>query len=91
MSELDIRAVLVDILTGIEPDARGATFSVDDDLQAALRLDDDDLVRFGDEVAATFGLRLGPHERSRLRSLSGAIGVVRRARPSGDALAAGVA
>jgi hypothetical protein len=82
MTELDIRAVLVDILASVEPDARGATFSVDDDLQESLRLDDDDIARFGDGVASTFGLRLPPHERARLRSLSDAIRCVRRAQSS---------
>jgi hypothetical protein len=88
MTELDIRAVLVDILAGIEPDARGATFSFEADLQDALHLDDDDLVRFGDGVAAAFGLRIAPHERARLRSLSGAVGVVRCARPVDEAVVA---
>jgi hypothetical protein len=84
MTELDIRAVLVDILATIEPDARGATFSVDADLQDALCLDDDDLARFGDGVVDAFGLRITPHERGRLRSLSGAIGLVRCAQPVVD-------
>ena len=91
MTELDIRAVLVDILAAIEPDARGATFGVDADLQDALHLDDDDLARFGDGVAAAFGLRLGAHERARLRSLSGAIGVIRRAQPFADGAVDGAA
>jgi hypothetical protein len=79
MTELDISAVLIDILARIEPDVRGATFSIDADLKEELHLDDDDLERFAAAVGDTFGVRIGRHERGLLRSLSGAIAFVRRA------------
>jgi hypothetical protein len=79
MSELDISAALVDLLARLEPDVRGATFSVDADLQEALELDDDDLEQFAVAVGKAFGVRVGRHERGLLRSLSGAIAFVRRA------------
>jgi hypothetical protein len=83
MTELDISAVLIELLSALEPDARGATISVDADLGEELGLDDGDLDRFARSVASAFGLVLTARERPLLSSLSGAIAVVRRARAEG--------
>jgi hypothetical protein len=84
MTELDISALLIDILAVIEPDARGATFSLDADLRDELGLDDDDLDRFAREVQRNFGVVIPERDRPLLCSLSGAVAIVRRARRAAD-------
>jgi hypothetical protein len=84
MTELDISALLIDILASIEPDARGATFSLDADLGDELGLDDDEFARFAGDVGRAFGVVIGARERPLLRTLAGAIAVVRHARQASD-------
>ncbi len=84
MTELDISALLIDLLSAIEPDVREATFSLDADLREELGLDDADLDRFGEGVQRLFGIAIAERDRPLLRSLSGAIALVRHARRAGE-------
>jgi len=84
MTELDISALLIDLLAAIEPDVREATFNLDADLRDELGLDDTDLHRFGEGVQRLFGIAITERDLPLLRSLSGAIAVVRHARRTGD-------
>jgi hypothetical protein len=88
MNEIEIGAVLVDLLARIEPDVRGATFSIDADLKTELHLDEDDLERFALAVAKTFGLHLGADHRRTLQSLASAIALVKEERRAGAELSA---